>query len=95
MKLTTMTILAMLVSAAAMAQTFTVSPGNKYGFVVQGSDDSVYHYSIAPNGSYTVQKDGEGGTYQASPPWGGGYTIQGVDNPKWALPTIIPPAPQP
>jgi len=95
MKLTTMTILAMLVSAAAMAQTFTVSPRWGNQFVVQGSDGSVYQYSIAPNGGYAVQKQGEGGTYQASPPWGGGYTIQGVDNPKWALPTIIPPAPQP
>jgi hypothetical protein len=91
MKIPTAAILATaLFSTAAGAQTFQVTRhGN--GFMVQGSDDSVYHYSIAPNGGYLLQKDGESGTYQASPSHGNGYLIQGVDDPKWTLPVIIPP----
>jgi hypothetical protein len=82
-------------STPALAQTFTVSPRWGNSSMVQGSDGSVYHYSFAPDGSYLVQKDGASGSYQASPPRENGYVIQGVGQPDWALPAIVPPTQQP
>ena len=83
---------AMVGAAPAMAQTtFNVGPNTGGGFVVQGSDGSIYNYSVGEDGSYTVQKSGADGFYYADPPTENGYTIQGHGDPKWSLPTIVPP----
>ncbi len=82
-------------AAPALAQSYQVSPSNGSGFIVQGSDGSVYQYSVAPNGSYIVQKQGASGHYQAGAPSANGYGVFGVDSPNWTMPVVIPPQTKP